>query len=109
MERARLYDWVYNPYILKLIHSKAYYVDKLLALYLPSVSRHKHDVMSAMMLDHYHVSMLLDDIVLATQLVCTQEFTFDLYLLNFEYFFYRLCQHYVEDVNDEANAHRREE
>lgn len=49
----------YNPFILKLIHIKALYLDRLLVAYLPTLARDKHDLMRRFITDAYHIDMLL--------------------------------------------------
>ena len=88
---------VYNPFLLKLIHGKAYYMDKLLAIYLPSVSKVKYDIMKWLLIYNYHVSMIMSDIIQLNTLCEKETFCVDLYLVNFEFTLFRLCEHYVKE------------
>lgn len=87
---------IYNPYLLKLLHSKAFYVDKLLSLYLLTVSQVKHDVMRWFLVYNYHTRLILDDVLLLTTRVKTEQFPLDVYLVNFEFTLFRLCEQYVK-------------
>src|ERR1700744_575352 len=90
------YHVIYNPFILKLIHSKAYYLDKILTIYLPIISKVKHDVMKNFIISNYHVNMIIKDIILSCKLSNEERFPFDVYLCNFEYFLFRLTEQYVK-------------
>ena len=88
---------IYNPFLLKLIHVKAYYIDKLLSIYLPSVSRVKYDIMKWLIIYNYHVAMIIRDISQLSHLCSTEKFGVDLYLVNFEFILFRLCEQYVKE------------
>ncbi len=88
--------YIYNPFILKLIHGKAYYMDKLLAIYLEEVSKVKHDIMKWLLIYNYHVSMIMRDIIQLDTLCEKEKFGVDLYFINFEYTLFRLCEQYVK-------------
>lgn len=89
--------YIYNPYLLKLIHGKAYYMDKLLCIYLPGVTRVKYDIMQWLLIYNYHVGMILRDITQLSMLCEKEQFGVDLYLVNFEFTLFRLCEQYIKE------------
>lgn len=98
------YHMVYNPFILKLIHSKSYYLDKLLTVYLPIFSQLKHDIMRNFIISNYHVKMIIRDIILLYRCSEEETYSFDIYLCNFEYFMYRLTEQYIKRDIDHDSA-----
>lgn len=81
---------IYNPFLLKLLHSKAYYMDKLLCLYLPRLGD-THGFIT----HNYNVPLLLRDVTDMVTIGEKEAFGVDLYLVNFEFVAYRLYREYV--------------
>lgn len=101
MEQA--YRVVYSPFVLKLLHIRLLYLDKLLVTYLPQISGKRHDVMRHFIIDSYHIGVLLDDIAKESQLLTQEEHTIDLYFVNFEYALYRMSKR-ARAANDEEDG-----
>jgi len=94
---------IYNPFILKLIHSKLFYLNKLITIYLPIFSNENHDIMNDMTIHSYHIDMILNDIIISYDLMKKENYKFDIYLLNFEYIAFRLTEQYFKET---INQHR---
>ena len=86
---------IYNPFVLKLIHAKLHYMDRLIVAYLPEAAREKHDALHHIVArGDYHMDLVLRDIVSADACSESAKYPLDIYLVNFEYFMWRMCGFY---------------
>ena len=94
---------VYNPFVLKLLHTRLYYMDKLVVSHLAALCTERHDAMRQIVLTGYHVRAIMDDIVCANALRQRPgQIDIDVYLINFEYFLYRASHHYASECDQKA-------
>lgn len=97
MEQAR---HIYNPFILKLLHIKAYYLDKLITCNIQSIVNEKHDAMRRFITYNDHVTRIIRDIGDASLLNNESVFPLDIYLVNFEYCLFRIMSQYTNSEGD---------
>ena len=97
--------FIYNPFILKLLHSRLYYMDKIVMYHMPLITEKSHDALRHFIASERHITRIVTDILSMDRLPWSstpsedkESVVLDLYHVNFEYAMWRLTKLYAKRV-----------
>lgn len=94
---------VYNPFILKVIHSKLFYLDRLIRWHVNQFRKggdNDRSIDSLLCDEHALITCILDDMTFTERLNSKSESKMDMYLINFEYILFRMTCHYTTTMSE---------